>query len=517
MKQYAFYFDSSACSGCKACQAACKDKHGLPVGVLWRRVYEVTGGGWTRQGEAWVSTVFAYNVSLACNHCERPICVEVCPAGAYTQRADGIVLLDADKCLGCQYCTWACPYGAPQYDEQAGHTSKCNFCSDRIDAGRPPACVAACPLRALDFGDREELQARYGKLQPVYPLPDATLTRPSFVMTPHREATGAGCVSNWEEIGTNANRDSSAPSARARNDNLAILLKEASLTAFTILSQLAVGTFWILAALSIWPGAYYGGKAVADEVIRPALPFLNLSMLLALLASFFHLGTPSKAWRALFNIRSSWLSREVLCAVLFAGAGFVCTGLQWFHWGAVWVQDASLWIAAGLGLALIICMAGVYRLRTVPAWNTVNTLLSFLLATLALGAATVGVMFSVTRPYNWFESDKTLDAIVEWMAVLTMVGVGLQLAFIFSERSRLVSGPEAAARALANVIHPHNLLLQLRLILAALGLVLAGGVFLLYGNWTGQSILMLLAFGSLLVSEILGRTLFYQARVRHGL
>ena len=68
-KQCAFYFDSSACSGCKACQMACKDKHGLHVGLLWRRVYEVTGGGWARRGEAWLSSVFAYNVSLACNHC----------------------------------------------------------------------------------------------------------------------------------------------------------------------------------------------------------------------------------------------------------------------------------------------------------------------------------------------------------------------------------------------------------------------------------------------------------------
>src|SRR5512142_461843 len=111
MAQYAFYFDSSACSGCKACQAACKDKHGLPVGVLWRRVYEVTGGGWRREGAAWISTVFAYNLSLGCTHCERPMGVEVGPAGAYSKRPDGIVLLDAHRCLGCKYCTWACPYG----------------------------------------------------------------------------------------------------------------------------------------------------------------------------------------------------------------------------------------------------------------------------------------------------------------------------------------------------------------------------------------------------------------------
>jgi anaerobic dimethyl sulfoxide reductase subunit B (iron-sulfur subunit) len=210
VKQYTFYFDSSACSGCKACQVACKDKHNLPVGVLWRRVYEVTGGDWTRRGEAWVSTVFAYNISLACAHCARPICMEVCPSGAYTKRADGIVLLDQAKCLGCKYCSWACPYGAPQYDERAGRMTKCTFCADAIDAGLPPACVAACPLRALDFGDRAELEARYGALDAVYPLPAAHLTQPALVLTPHPAAARADArtsaesarIGNREEVNT---------------------------------------------------------------------------------------------------------------------------------------------------------------------------------------------------------------------------------------------------------------------------------------------------------------------------
>jgi anaerobic dimethyl sulfoxide reductase subunit B (iron-sulfur subunit) len=206
MTRYAFYFDSASCSGCKACQAACKDHNGLPSGVLWRRVYEVTGGGWQQSGPAWLSTVFAYHVSLACNHCERPICMEVCPAAAYSQRADGIVLLDSNRCIGCQYCVWACPYGAPQYDPASGRTSKCTLCVDEIDAGRPPACVAACPMRALDFGDQAELAAKYSGVQAVYPLPAPDFTGPSLVVTPHQDAARAATektqVGNWEEIGT---------------------------------------------------------------------------------------------------------------------------------------------------------------------------------------------------------------------------------------------------------------------------------------------------------------------------
>lgn len=188
MNRFAFYFDSSSCTGCKACQVACKDHNRLPVGVTWRRVREVSGGGWERRGDAWVSSVFAYQLSLACNHCQRPICLEVCPAAAYRQRPDGIVILDSSRCLGCRYCGWACPYGTPQYDERLGRTSKCHGCFEQVDAGQPPTCVAACPMRALDFGDHAELLARHGSAGVVFPLPEADLTEPALSVTPHREA-----------------------------------------------------------------------------------------------------------------------------------------------------------------------------------------------------------------------------------------------------------------------------------------------------------------------------------------
>ena len=200
MKQPAFYFDASACSGCKACQVACKDKHDLPLGVRWRRVYEVTGGGWEQRGDAWVSSVFAYNVSMACNHCRSAICMEVCPTRAIVRRDDGIVLIDADRCMGCRYCEWACPYGAPQYDAAAGVMTKCTFCADEVDAGRPPACVAACPLRVLDFGELEDLEARYGPGAVPAPLPDAALTGPGLVVTPHAAGDDAPRVANREEV-----------------------------------------------------------------------------------------------------------------------------------------------------------------------------------------------------------------------------------------------------------------------------------------------------------------------------
>ena len=164
-------------------------------------MYEVTGGNWLRRGASLDLEVFAYNVSLACNHCEEPICVEICPARALAKRADGIVLIDADKCIGCKYCSWACPYGAPQYDAEAGRMTKCTFCVEDLDAGLPPSCVAACPLRALDFGDRAELEARYGSPDAVYPLPEPGLTEPALAITPHQDAAQAGhrLGPGWEQ------------------------------------------------------------------------------------------------------------------------------------------------------------------------------------------------------------------------------------------------------------------------------------------------------------------------------
>jgi len=106
---YAFTFDASACSGCKACQVACKDKNNLPLGVLWRRVYEVSGGSWQKQGDAWKADVFAYNLTIACNHCVHPKCAGVCPTDAYVVRDDGIVYIDESRCIGCGYCAWRVP------------------------------------------------------------------------------------------------------------------------------------------------------------------------------------------------------------------------------------------------------------------------------------------------------------------------------------------------------------------------------------------------------------------------
>ncbi len=202
--QLAFYFDSSACSGCKACQVACKDKHDLPADVKWRRVYEVAGGDWVPKGASWVSEVFAYNLSIACNHCEEPICMNSCPNLAISKDENGIVLIDPKRCMGCHYCEWTCPYGALQFNRETGVMTKCTFCIDYLKEGKPPACVSACPMRVLEFGILEELEEKHGNKGEIYPLPLKSYTKPAIVIRPHPVSKPSGYrnahIVNKEEV-----------------------------------------------------------------------------------------------------------------------------------------------------------------------------------------------------------------------------------------------------------------------------------------------------------------------------
>jgi anaerobic dimethyl sulfoxide reductase subunit B (iron-sulfur subunit) len=204
--QLGFYVDIARCTGCKACQVACKDKSNLPLGVRWRRVFQYEGGEWIegQDGLMIPSSLYAYFVSSACAHCENPICAEVCPAQAISKREDGIVLIDQDKCIGCRYCSWACPYGAPQFNEAVGTMTKCNMCYDLVDKGERPACVEACPYRAMDFGQLDELRQKYGEFADPAPLPDPSLTNPAVVYNPNRVTKSSknadGHLMNIEEV-----------------------------------------------------------------------------------------------------------------------------------------------------------------------------------------------------------------------------------------------------------------------------------------------------------------------------
>ncbi len=139
--QAAFLLDLNRCVGCGACVLACRMENRLPEHISWRRIVPFN----LRRNPAGPT----FHFSLACHHCQDPPCARGCPSGALTKGGDGLVRLHEDLCLGCRYCEMACPFGAPSFDEDRGVMTKCHLCFHRQEEGRAPACVSACPTRAL--------------------------------------------------------------------------------------------------------------------------------------------------------------------------------------------------------------------------------------------------------------------------------------------------------------------------------------------------------------------------------
>lgn len=202
-----FFFDNTRCTGCKTCVLACKDYHDHSPEQAFRTVLDYEGGGWTRDAHGDLSQdAYAYHVSIACNHCNDAVCTQVCPTGAMHKDEFDLVWPDARKCIGCGYCTMACPYHAPRIDQVLKRSAKCDGCRDRVAKGAAPICVEACPSRALDFDLASALLKRHpDTVRSIMPLPDAEATMPNLFILPSpaaaRAADGSGHIANRQEAG----------------------------------------------------------------------------------------------------------------------------------------------------------------------------------------------------------------------------------------------------------------------------------------------------------------------------
>ncbi len=166
-----FYFDSNACIGCKTCEITCKEKWDQLPGVAFREVRSFEVGIYPN------ASVFHYSGS--CNHCKSPACVANCPQGAMYIADDETVQHDDTKCIGCGACANSCPYGVPKVFGEPLRAGKCNACAERREKGLEPACVEACHMRCLEFGDVDELKAKHGDLGLALPfMPEQTITNP---------------------------------------------------------------------------------------------------------------------------------------------------------------------------------------------------------------------------------------------------------------------------------------------------------------------------------------------------
>jgi len=195
-RRWAMVIDAQKClqqEGCRKCVQACHQAHNVPapaeprheVKWIWKEAFEHAFP--SEAGEHLRESLRGNPVLVFCNHCDQPPCVRVCPTQATWKRAeDGLVMMDWHRCIGCRYCVAACPYGSRSFNwvdprphlaslnaeyptRTKGVVEKCTFCEERLEQGRPPACVEACPEKALVFGDlrdpasevRRLLRARY--------------------------------------------------------------------------------------------------------------------------------------------------------------------------------------------------------------------------------------------------------------------------------------------------------------------------------------------------------------------
>ena len=165
----AFLFDPDRCTACEACRIACAIENNEGRDTGWRTI-----STFNPQRHPDLPT---RHLSLACNHCDTPACSLGCPAAAYDRdEKTGAVLLDPEKCIGCRYCSWVCPYDAPKFDDTRGVMTKCTFCKHRVDkapAGATPGvdpeytpvCVSSCIANAMHFGDLDDPRSNVSKLR----------------------------------------------------------------------------------------------------------------------------------------------------------------------------------------------------------------------------------------------------------------------------------------------------------------------------------------------------------------
>ncbi len=513
-KQHGFYFNADNCIACHACESACSEKNDLPPHIAYRAVGYVEGGSWPNYTRL--------NISMACNHCDNPVCLKGCPTRAYTKFAEyGAVLQDPDICFGCGYCTWVCPYNAPQLDTTRGHVMKCNMCVDRLEVGLKPACAAACLGGALDFGviettpkNREQLKTRI----PGFPTTDITHPNIRFqqIRSLPREMIRTDAMPlRYERDGQGENefrtrlRDTGEPRAwnlgklRSREDPLVF---------FTLVTQTVVGAF-----LALFLAPLFGLDSLATErhaLLQPVFLFTLLALeTLALALSTMHLGRPHRFYRAFNNLRYSPVSREVAGVAVFFNLLGAYTLLTAFPGLFAWLppdlvaalQQLCGWGAALSGPLALYFMHRIYRIPARPFWNHWQVLTSFYGNMLSLGSLAVIVVFAGERLLAGAPFDD-LIALLRWPLLL---GLALEALGLYRHaRDNVRAGGEAeAAHFLQRTRFAYTWMLRNGL-LAGGGLLALGLSLSLAGGATGYA-LWVLAAALITAAALISRALFY--------
>jgi anaerobic dimethyl sulfoxide reductase subunit C (anchor subunit) len=290
---------------------------------------------------------------------------------------------------------------------------------------------------------------------------------------------------------------------------------------------MSVGSFLVLGVVHFF-AARKSGMAEADRLSDRALIAIGPLMVLALIVSLFHLGNPLNAYRAVTHLSTSWLSREILCSVLFTGAGAVFAFVQWRKLTTFAVRNLIAWLAAIIGLVLVYVMSQVYMLPTQPAWDTLATPISFFVTTLLLGALAIAVAFVANYAYIQRKNPESVTTqgtllrnSLRWIGLACILLLGVELVVAPLQVAYLASGTEQAGVASAALLFSQfGVVFGLRLVLVFVGAGILG--LFIYQNAQKpdrERLLGYLAYATfalVLISEVMGRFLFYAAHIRIG-
>ncbi|HKK41802.1 MAG TPA: DmsC/YnfH family molybdoenzyme membrane anchor subunit [Bacteroidales bacterium] len=308
---YGFIFDHNRCVDCKACSAACILENGWQNSM--RSVFIFNA--------ARLPELPVVNLSMACNHCGKAICLDGCPSGAiYRHDLTGAVVVDETKCLGCKYCQWNCPYDAPEFDNGKRTISKCHLCYNGFAEGRAPACASACPTGALSFGKISDKAKR--KIFSWFP---------DKKLEPSLRFTG-------KDYG---NRPSVVPGELFHSQMKPAAQRDRHLKGIWVL---VLFSFIVTLSVSYVITSLFEGTFPDQWIFFPAI-------VVAGLISLLHLGHPERAWKAPLNIKTSPLSREITAFIIYAILSFIAVLLR---------IPAVLLAASAAGLILLILIDAVY-------------------------------------------------------------------------------------------------------------------------------------------------------------
>ncbi len=363
MMEKGFIFDYSKCVACHSCVVACYNQNHTSPPISWRQVISGNTSKIPLKG--------FINLSMACYHCVDAPCLSNCPTIAYSRdEITGAVIHNGNTCIGCRYCTWACPYDAPKYNPNKGVIEKCNFCVDLLKEGGIPACTQACPTGALSFGSIE--------IEPTHDAPGF----PEKQTYPKISISGESVYQNIPEMDLNLYDQHHTYYLQKVKSNIKAK-EEFPLIIFTTLVAFLSG--WFTASFSK-PDAIKWTDAV----------IFIIGLTLAGVSSLLHLGKPFRAYRSILHVKSSWLSREILFFSLFStfSIAYMVTHIKVIYWTIVLISVALL-------ISIEMIYSVVKRRYSAP-FHSANVVLTYMALVSILILPTVSVTFLVIKAILYF-------------------------------------------------------------------------------------------------------------------